>query len=143
MDKGTQPKSASHAPAGVRLKVAAACLALLGVTSTGLYVHAVVTDHAPTAFPPARKATKVMYADGGLFQCFESINGVLDGMWEQYWPDGRLAVCGHYNDGKRHGCWLYMDSDGVAQVALQYRDGKVAFTLSEAAFKSMEAGDGK
>lgn len=118
-------------------------LALLGVTATGVYI---VGGHSAPATdtivsPPARKATRITYADGSLYQLFESINGVLDGMWEQYWPNGKLAVVGTYIDGVRHGCWLYMDDAGVARMALHYRDGKVVFTVSEAALEGM--GDGK
>lgn len=144
MDRGTLPESAGRATAGARLKLAVAALAALGVTATGLYIHALATQQdSAFVYPPARKATKVLYEGGGPFQCFESVNGVLDGMWEQYWPNGRLAICGHYTNGNRHGVWLYMDVDGVAQVALQYRDGKVALTISDAALKRMESFDGK
>lgn len=94
----------------------------------------------PTHIPaeiPKRASVSVYYDNGELETEFETVNGVLDGVYLRYWPDRhtdgeragkqRVALAGDYMNGKRHGAWVYFSRYGEPELFRLYRDGSIVY----------------
>lgn len=74
------------------------------------------------------KSQKVMSTEGGA-------SGVLlDGIYEEFYPNSQLKVKGVYKKGVKHGRWMYWKEDGQLLKKVYWRNGdqiKDAVTYSD------------
>ncbi|MFM7023862.1 MAG: toxin-antitoxin system YwqK family antitoxin [Flavobacteriales bacterium] len=60
-----------------------------------------------------REGISQTYSGGKLSKKMEYLHGVLNGVYEEYYPDGSKMVQGTYNKGKKQGTWKYFNQQGA------------------------------
>lgn len=56
------------------------------------------------------------HENGKIFQTSNYVNGLLDGVYIEYYPSGLKKACVSYTMGKRYGCEYSWDENGKASV---------------------------
>jgi antitoxin component YwqK of YwqJK toxin-antitoxin module len=67
--------------------------------------------------------SKVFYPEGGVSEVTNYINGIKDGLWEQYFSDGTIKLRGKFKAGEKHERFQLFYPSGQLRVSGQYNNG--------------------
>ena len=62
------------------------------------------------------------HPDGKLKARYDFVDGLFDGMTEEWYENGQRSGLKHYKAGKRHGITTYWDEDGKPIKQILYQD---------------------
>jgi antitoxin component YwqK of YwqJK toxin-antitoxin module len=78
--------------------------------------------------------------NGDKLKTVNYLNGMLNGMAEEYFPDGKLKKQGLYTDGQKSGIWKQWEQDGkygIGSFENDVPEGKWTFYYADGAIKSV------
>ncbi len=67
--------------------------------------------------------SKVFYPEGGISEMTTYINGLKDGLWEQYFSDGVIKLRGTYKAGEKQGRLQLFFPSGQVRLSGLYNNG--------------------